>query len=162
MIAVLYSSQIEGVRKRTMLPAGSEPLPNPIGTAPGIWMELPRPSDPDASSVRVAAMPGVPSEMFKMFLEQVRPRLPGGAMLIRRAQINCFGLGESHTEELLGDLTARGRDGLPQRRRRRTCTSSMARSFDLTTRSVTSPMRIDSPCAGMRLRCASMRPASDS
>jgi nicotinamide-nucleotide amidase len=55
-------------------------------------------------------MPGVPSEMYKMFLEQVRPRLPGGARLIRRARINCFGLGESHTEELLGDLTARGRD----------------------------------------------------
>jgi nicotinamide-nucleotide amidase len=97
-------------RRQAMLPAGSEPLPNPIGTAPGIWMELPRASDPDASSVRVAAMPGVPSEMFKMFLEQVRPRLPGGEMLIRRARINCFGLGESHTEELLGDLTARGRD----------------------------------------------------
>jgi nicotinamide-nucleotide amidase len=97
-------------RIQAMLPEGSEPLPNPIGTAPGIWMELPRQSDPDAPGVRVAAMPGVPSEMFRMFLEQVRPRLPGGTMLIRRARINCFGLGESHTEELLGDLTARGRD----------------------------------------------------
>jgi nicotinamide-nucleotide amidase len=97
-------------RVQALLPAGSEPLANPIGTAPGIWMELPRPGDPDASSVRLAAMPGVPSEMLRMFLEQVRPRLPGGEMLIRRARINCFGLGESHTEELLGDLTARGRD----------------------------------------------------
>ena len=48
--------------------------------------------------------------MKKMFLEQVRPRLPGGGTVIRRARINCFGLGESHTETILEELTARGRD----------------------------------------------------
>jgi PncC family amidohydrolase len=122
-------------RIQAMFPQGSEPLPNPIGTAPGIWMELSRsprratasatidpvdqPPSPVAEAVPhaevahrclLAAMPGVPSEMYRMFLEQVRPRLPGGGLLIRRARVNCFGLGESHVEELLGDLTARGRD----------------------------------------------------
>jgi nicotinamide-nucleotide amidase len=113
-------------RSQALLPAGSAPLANPIGTAPGIWMELVRAKVGGTSKsphvdtqegglgsppyVLIAAMPGVPSEMYKMFLEQVRPRLPRNARLIRRAQINCFGLGESHTEELLGDLTARGRD----------------------------------------------------
>jgi nicotinamide-nucleotide amidase len=55
-------------------------------------------------------MPGVPSEMKRMFHKEVLPRLPGGNQVIRRRRINCFGLGESATEELLGDLTARGRD----------------------------------------------------
>jgi len=45
-----------------------------------------------------------------MFHEQVRPRLAGGGKVIRRALLNCFGLGESHTEQILGELTARGRD----------------------------------------------------
>lgn len=94
-------------RVQALFPLGAEPLENPIGTAPGIWMELPRAG---RSACCLAALPGVPSEMKKMFHEQVRPRLPGGQMVIRRARINCFGLGESHTEELLGDLTARGHD----------------------------------------------------
>ncbi|MCA9079770.1 MAG: damage-inducible protein CinA [Planctomycetaceae bacterium] len=94
-------------RIQAMFPQGATPLPNPIGTAPGIWMAFAR---PDRSPCLIAAMPGVPSEMHLMFHEQVRPRLPGGARVIRRARLNCFGLGESATEELLGDLTARGRD----------------------------------------------------
>jgi nicotinamide-nucleotide amidase len=64
----------------------------------------------EISRCLLAAMPGVPSEMKKMFLEQVRPRLPGGGTVIRRARINCFGLGESHTEQILEELTARGRE----------------------------------------------------
>jgi nicotinamide-nucleotide amidase len=103
-------------RTQAFFPSGSTPLLNPVGTAPGIWMELPRnvaAQEADLSRPGVcliAAMPGVPSEMHRMFHEQVRPRLPGGGNIIRRARINCFGLGESHTEELLGELTARGRD----------------------------------------------------
>lgn len=94
-------------RIQACFPAGSLPLPNPIGTAPGIWLELPR---TNAQPCLIAALPGVPSEMYKMFEEQVLPRLPGSGKVIRRARLNCFGLGESHTEQLLGDLTARGRD----------------------------------------------------
>ncbi len=100
-------------RVQAMFPAGSDPLPNPVGTAPGIWMEVPRdgvPSDEEREPCRIAAMPGVPSEMYRMFDTQVRPRLPVSGRVIRRARLNCFGIGESHTEQLLGDLTARGRD----------------------------------------------------
>lgn len=92
---------------QAMFPAGAESLANPIGTAPGIWLEY---ATDDGHRCRFAAMPGVPSEMYRMFDEQVRPRLPVSGAVIRRARINCFGLGESHTEQILGDLTARGRD----------------------------------------------------
>jgi nicotinamide-nucleotide amidase len=92
---------------QAMFPAGSQPLANPIGTAPGIWMEH---RTADGHHCRFAAMPGVPSEMYRMFEEQVRPRLPVSGSVIRRARLNCFGIGESDTEQLLGDLTARGRE----------------------------------------------------
>lgn len=92
---------------QAMFPVGSEPLPNPRGTAPGIWLTWTRPA---GTRVRIAAMPGVPSEMKVMFRQQVLTRLDGGERVIRRARINCFGVGESQVEEILGDLTARGRD----------------------------------------------------
>lgn len=94
-------------RIQAMFPEGSIPLINPVGTAPGIWAEVQRDGK---SNCFIAAMPGVPSEMKKMFLEQVKPKLPGGDLVIRRARINCYGIGESATEEILGELTARGSD----------------------------------------------------
>jgi nicotinamide-nucleotide amidase len=48
--------------------------------------------------------------MKAMFHEQVVPRLPITGRVIRRARIHCFGLGESAVEEMLGELTARGRE----------------------------------------------------
>ncbi|NOX57051.1 MAG: CinA family nicotinamide mononucleotide deamidase-related protein [Planctomycetes bacterium] len=93
-------------RVQALFPEGSEPLPNPVGTAPGIWMELSRDG---ADPCRLAALPGVPSEMRRMFHEQVRPRLPRGDQVILSAKLNCFGAGESAIEEMLGELTARGR-----------------------------------------------------
>ena len=95
---------------QAMFPQGSEPIPNPRGTAPGIWLEIPRQSQPPC---RLAAMPGVPNEMKPMFRDTVLPRLSdlcGSGKVLRSARVNCFGLGESHADELLGDLTARGRD----------------------------------------------------
>jgi nicotinamide-nucleotide amidase len=93
---------------QAMFPQGSEPLHNPRGSAPGIWLEVARDEGP--SPCLVAAMPGVPSEMKHMFQHEVLPRLPKSDQVIQHARVNIFGVGESQAEEMLGELTARGRD----------------------------------------------------
>ncbi len=98
-------------RVQAMFPAGSNIIPNPHGTAPGIdltcWI--------DGRNVRLLAVPGVPAEAQEMFAQTVLSRLspgPGDQQLIRAYTLKCFGPGESELESMLGDLTARGRDPL--------------------------------------------------
>jgi nicotinamide-nucleotide amidase len=93
---------------QAMFPRGSVPIPNPRGTAPGVMLDLP--TDLFGEPKRLIAMPGVPSEMKPMFADHVAGVLRQSGRVIRRATINCFGLGESQCEALLGDLTARDRN----------------------------------------------------
>src|SRR5207253_9695430 len=53
--------------KMDTLPQGSTPLPNPIGTAPGVKMQQ--------SSTTLFSLPGVPSEMKALFRASIIPYL---------------------------------------------------------------------------------------
>jgi nicotinamide-nucleotide amidase len=91
-------------RVQALLPRGADPLPNSIGTAPGIAMRVGR--------SMVVCLPGVPIEMKRMFDEQVVPWLFRSGVATRRIvhrKINLFGKGESEIEAKALDLTARGR-----------------------------------------------------
>jgi nicotinamide-nucleotide amidase len=86
------------VKQATLIPSANY-LPNPVGTAPGWWVEH--------DGKFIASMPGVPHEMHKMWEEQVQPRLArlitGGVIVSRTLKL--VGIGESHAEEAVGDLT---------------------------------------------------------
>lgn len=85
------------VKQATLIPSATA-LKNPIGTAPGWWVET--------NGRIIAAMPGVPAEMRLMWNEQVRPRLKerAGAGVLVTTTLKVLGLGESAVEEQLGTL----------------------------------------------------------
>ena len=85
-------------RRQAMLVPSAETLPNPIGSAPGWWVER--------DGAIVVLMPGVPSEMRRMWSEQVRPRLAErfGLPPLAVRSVKAFGIGESAMAERLGTL----------------------------------------------------------
>ena len=85
-------------RRQAMLIPSAEAVPNPIGSAPGWWIDL--------DGVVTVLMPGVPSEMRRMWTESVRPRLAArfGLPPLAIRTIKSFGIGESALAERLGTL----------------------------------------------------------
>jgi len=100
-------------RLQALFPHGSRPIPNPHGTAPGIYWCV-TPSSPSARAVHFFCLPGVPTEMREMYEGSVRSLLRqlylGRTHVIVRRIIKTFGAGESHVESLLPDLIKRGND----------------------------------------------------
>jgi nicotinamide-nucleotide amidase len=85
--------------KQADLPASAEVLPNPIGTAPGFLLPL--------AGAQLFFTPGVPTEMKRMFEEQILPRIaplaPNG---IVQNHLKTFGQTESKVGELLAGVEA--------------------------------------------------------
>lgn len=89
----------ENNRRQAMLPEGAEMLPNPRGTAPGVYLNV--------QGAHVFCLPGVPTEMRTMWKESVVPRLAeisGGPAVIHSRTIRFYGIGESALEERVKDL----------------------------------------------------------
>ncbi len=84
------------VKQATLIPS-AQAIPNPVGTAPGWWVEK--------DNHIIVAMPGVPREMYRMWENEVISRLGShtGAVIFTRI-LRVAGLGESTVEEKLGSL----------------------------------------------------------
>ena len=85
-------------RKQAWLIPSARPLLNPIGTAPGWFVER--------DGRMLASMPGVPREMTRMWREELMPRvkrqLPRTTLVSRT--LKTIGIGESAAEQQLGEL----------------------------------------------------------
>ena len=101
---------LERMARQAMVPEGAVVLPNPNGTAPGLYLsavELPSSATP-----HVFLLPGPPRELQPMFLNHVLPVLErlSGRLSRRDCRIyRVVGMGESAVEQLVGlELEGRG------------------------------------------------------
>ena len=85
----------EDSRRQAARPAGSEPVANPVGTAPGFVAR--------GSDLVVAVLPGVPSEMRAMAAALLAALLPEQPALASR-RLLAAGLPEAVAGELVADL----------------------------------------------------------
>jgi nicotinamide-nucleotide amidase len=90
-------------RKQAWLIASAVALPNPNGTAPGWFVTLP--SGHEFAGKQIAALPGPPREMQRMFTEQLLPRLQLPQQSLYAVTLHTCGIGESDVATRLGALT---------------------------------------------------------
>ena len=85
------------VKQATLIPS-AQAIPNPMGTAPGWWAER--------NGSVIAAMPGPPREIQRMWEREIAPRLkarnPGVAIVTRN--LKTFGISEGGLDEMLSPL----------------------------------------------------------
>ncbi len=88
----------ENNRKQALVPEGAEVLPNPHGTAPGLFLRH--------GDRCLICMPGVPAEMKPMLTEQVIPRIRTAfgirSRIVSRVLKTC-GISESRVDQAIGD-----------------------------------------------------------
>ncbi len=90
-------------RSQAEVPDGATVLPNPRGTAPGLWLEDPR--------GRLAVLlPGVPREMRGLVVDEVLPRLSERSLaprrVIRSRTVRTTGVPESALAERVAPIEA--------------------------------------------------------
>ena len=88
-------------RTQAEVPEGATVLPNPRGTAPGLWVE-------DARGRVVVLLPGVPREMRGLLVEEVLPRLvarhAGEPHVVLSRTVRTTGIAESALAERVGPI----------------------------------------------------------
>jgi len=84
--------------KMAKLPEGSKPLPNPVGTAPGVETKV--------GGTFLIALPGVPSEMDAIFEESVAPLIKkeAGATVFFERSVFADGIMESALAPLIDEV----------------------------------------------------------
>ncbi len=89
----------ESSREQAQFPEGATPIPNHLGSAPGIWIER--------DGRIFVAMPGVPAEMKSMMTNYVIPKLQKKYVdreTTRFVSLHTFGIIESDLAEKLDNL----------------------------------------------------------
>jgi len=86
--------------RQALVPEGATVLPNPKGTAPGLWLE--------ANGHIVILLPGVPAELQGLFEAEVKPRLArfGERVRLFTRELRITGLPESEVETRVSPLYA--------------------------------------------------------
>ena len=88
-------------RSQAYVPEGATVLPNPRGTAPGLWVE-------DSGGRTAVLLPGVPREMRGLLVEEVLPRLRKRAgatpSVVRSRTLRTTGVPESALAERVGPI----------------------------------------------------------
>jgi len=87
-------------RRQAMVPEGATVIPNPRGSAPGLWIET--------RGHIVILLPGVPAELRAMFEQEIRPRLTrlGHDERLFTRDLRITGLPESEVEQRVSPLYA--------------------------------------------------------
>jgi nicotinamide-nucleotide amidase len=86
--------------RQALVPEGAAVLPNPNGTAPGLWLE--------SNGHVLILLPGVPTELRALFETQVKPRLArlGEKLRLYTRELRITGLPESEVETRVSPLYA--------------------------------------------------------
>ena len=83
----------ENNKRQALVPEGADVLENPVGTAPGLWLE------PDGRVL--VLLPGPPPELQAIFTQHVEPRLArlGGGLRLYSRELRIAGLPESEVDQ---------------------------------------------------------------
>lgn len=91
-------------RTQAEVPEGARVLPNPRGTAPGLWLE-------DAKGRVAVLLPGVPREMRGLLVDEVLPRFTARLAqdgepprVVQSRTVRTTGVPESALAERMGDI----------------------------------------------------------
>lgn len=98
LIKARVGSEYARWEKAARLPSGAKPLPNEVGVSPGALI--------DAGGKKVVVLPGVPSEMRRMFEAHALPAL-GRAGSAARAELVTAHAVEAEVDRLLSPVRAR-------------------------------------------------------
>jgi len=94
-------------RKQAQVPVGADVLPNPNGTAPGIYVP---PRMNGAANCAVFLLPGPPRELYPLFKDEVVPRLRslGGIENVESIlELKMVGVGESDLHQAVDEPLAK-------------------------------------------------------